>query len=167
MTAALHPPATVTETGTTGTGIPGPRRRRPERALRPAFSPDTGPGPTRAPRLRPPRDRRASADGSWEPGLSPLRDRPRPARGAWPTQAPTPRHAAAPTRLEQREWTGTAATAGLHIADIAARTPDAETASRTATHHRGPGRATRPLPPPDADTADARPATPTGAGDGQ
>ena len=168
MTAAAHPPTTVTEAGTTGPGMPGPpHRRQPDHALRPAFSPDAGPSPTRAPRLGPLRDRRTSADGSWEPGPSSLRDRPRPTGNARPGQAPTAWHTAAPTRLEQREWTGSAATAGHHVAGIAARTPDASTAGRTATHHRTPGRAARPLPPPGTNTAATGPATPAGAGDGQ
>lgn len=168
MTTAVHPPATVTEAGTTGPGMPGPPYRgQPDHALRPAFSPDTGPSPTRAPRLGPPRDRRPSADGSWEPGPSPLRDRPRPTGNARPAQTPTARHTAAPTRLEQREQTGPAATTGHHVTGTAAPAPDAGTAGRTATHHRAPGRAAQPLPPPGADAAATGPATPAGPGDGQ
>lgn len=166
MTTPVHPPATATEADTTRPGIPSRSfRKRPKRPVRHAFSPDTGPT-TRAPRLAPPRDTRPSADGSWEPGPSSLRDRPKPTGNARPAQAPTAWHTAAPTRLEQREWTG-AATAGHHVAGIAAPTPHAGTAGRTATHHRAPGRAARPLPPPGADAADAGPATPAGAGDGQ
>lgn len=164
MTTAAHPPITVTEAGTTGPGMPGPYRRQPDHALQPAFSP--GARRTRAPRLRPPRDRRPSAGGSWEPGPSPLPNRPKPTGDARP-QAPTARHTAAPTRLEQREWTGPAATTGHHVAGIAAPAPDASTAGRTATHHRAPERAAQPLPPPGANAADTGPATPARAGDGQ
>lgn len=156
MTAHQHPPATTTatETRTAPPATPGPRQVRPDHPARQTASPDAGPKPTRAPRLGPPRDTRPSADCAWKPGPSSLRDRPKPTGNARPPQAPTARQTAAPTRLEQREWTG-AATAGHHVAGIAAPTPHAGTAGPTATHHRAPGRAARPLPPPGTDAGPA------------